>query len=128
MPSFLINLLGGGIFKAFSNITTTIEQMQQNRLNAKNNEDRVRLEGDIALLNTQREIYKAELSNKRTSWVRPSFCFLFFIYLAKIIIYDKILELGATDPLSPQLEYIMFGFLGVYFVGRPLEKIFGGKK
>ncbi len=37
-------------------------------------------------------------------------------YFAKIYLWDKVLGLGATDPLSPELHYVAMAIIAFYFV------------
>ncbi len=45
------------------------------------------------------------------AWALP-----FVIYNGKLILWDKVLELGATDPLSPELYTLQSVIVGFFFL------------
>ena len=92
------------------------------KLSAQNDTQRIEADKRIAELTAQHAVLVAEQSNWITRWIRPAFAGLFFIYLAKVIVWDKVLGLGATDPLGGFLEEIMMVIIGAYFLTRPFEK------
>lgn len=110
----------------------------QSRLSADNTRDaqavdlaKKEIESEIAARAAASETIKAEQGRLVTAMIRPLFAIPLALYWAKIIIWDKMLGWGSTDPLT--------GFVGewagliilAYFVGRPLEKVamvFGRRK
>jgi hypothetical protein len=50
---------------------------------------------------------------------RPLFAFAFVIYAWKVVVFDKVLGLGTTDPLSGDIAQWAMITLG----GRSLEKV-----
>lgn len=112
-------LAGGGI----AAIGKEIRQAQKDRLDAANASERIALDERLAFLDARRAVLLAEQNSRLTSWIRPAFAFPFVAYLWKLVIWDKILGFGATDPLSPQLAEIMMVIIGAYFLTRPFEKI-----
>lgn len=86
--------------------------------------DEQRLEADLRIrqLEAQQNVLIAEQGNWVTRWIRPAIAFPFVAYLWKVVLWDKVLGLGATDPLSAQLGEIMMVMIGAYFLGRPFEK------
>jgi hypothetical protein len=70
---------------------------------------------------TQIEI--AEQGRWYTALPRPLFAFAFIIYAWKVVVWDKVLGLGTTDPLSGDVSQWAAIILTAYFGGRSLEKI-----
>ncbi len=113
-------LIGGGI----SAIGKQLNEAYQAKLEARNDHERIAADKWIAQLEAQQSVLLKEQSHKLTSWIRPAYAALFWVYLAKIIIYDKVLGLGVTDPLGGYLEEIMMTIIMAYFLTRPIEKAF----
>lgn len=114
-------LAGGGV----AAIGKEIRQAQKDRLDASNAESRLKLDERIAFLDARKAVLLVEQNSRLTSWIRPAFAFPFVAYIWKLVIWDKIFGLGATDPLSPELAQIMMVIIGAYFLTRPIEKIWG---
>ena len=105
-------LTGGGI----SAIGAELRAAYEARLKAQN--DRERLEADMAIaqLQARQAVLLAEQGSWATRWIRPAFALPFIIYDAKIIVWDKVLGLGTTDGLSPELWRTYWIVLGGFFV------------
>lgn len=117
--SLFLNFLGGGALKT---VTDGIVQARRDAANAKNDSERIAAEEKMANLNAQRDILLAEQGNWLTRWIRPAIAAPFVIYLWKLVLYDKVLGLGATDDLSPDLWKLFWIVIGAYFLTRPFEK------
>jgi len=116
-------LVGGGI----ASIGEQINRNTAIRANAKNATERVAAEKEIAekeiaRLEARRDILLAEQGNWITRWIRPAFAFPFVIYNFKIVVWDKVLGLGATDPLTPEYWQLQMVVFGAYFLTRGFEK------
>ena len=61
----------------------------------------------------------AEQGRWYTALPRP----LFVIYVWKVVVWDKVLGLGTTDPLSGDVAQWAMIVLTAYFGGRSLEKV-----
>ncbi len=99
-----------------------LNRAYENKLTAKNNHERIEAEKHIAVLQARQSVLIAEQGNWITRWIRPAFAAIFWVYLAKVVVWDKVLGLGTTDPLSGYLEEIMMIIIGAFFLVRPLEK------
>jgi hypothetical protein len=75
-------------------------------------------EGELA---TQTVI--AEQGRWYTALPRPLFAFAFVIYCWKVVVFDKVLGLGSTPPLSGDVAQWATVVLTAYFGGRSLEKV-----
>lgn len=71
----------------------------------------------------QAEIIKSEQGAWYTACIRPLFCFPFIIFTFKVIVFDKVLGLGTTDPLDPKMWNVFMLIIGAYFIGRSGEKV-----
>jgi hypothetical protein len=69
------------------------------------------------------EVLVAEEGRWYTALPRPLFAFAFIIYVWKVAVWDKVLGLGTTDPLSGDVSQWGMIVLTAYFGGRSLEKV-----
>ncbi|HUL88426.1 MAG TPA: hypothetical protein VLU23_09605 [Pseudolabrys sp.] len=69
------------------------------------------------------EILVAEQGRWYTALPRPLFAFAFVIYVWKAVVWDKVLGLGTTAPLSGDVAQWAMIVLAAYFGGRSLEKV-----
>jgi hypothetical protein len=65
----------------------------------------------------------AEQGRWYTALPRPLFALAFIIYAWKVVVWDKVLGLGTTDPLSGDVAQWAMMVLAAYFGGRSLEKV-----
>lgn len=115
----ILDWLGGGAIKA---IGGQINQAYQAKLNAQNDEQRIDADKRIATLEAQRDVLIAEQKNVLTRWIRPAIAFPIVVYIWKLVVWDKVLGLGTTDPLSDELWRLFWIVVGAYFIVRPFEK------
>jgi hypothetical protein len=92
------------------------------RLDATNDAERIAAERDIAQLEARQRVLIAEQGNWLTRWIRPAFALPFVIYNFKILVWDKTLEWGVTDPLSSEFWQLQMIVFGAYFITRPLDR------
>jgi hypothetical protein len=118
MTKLLSWLLGGGL----SAIGAQLNTAYKNKLDAKNDGERIEAEKQIAQLEARQAVLIAEQGNWATRWIRPAFALPFILYNFKIIVYDKMLGWGVTDALSEQFWQLQMIVFGAYFLTRPFEK------
>ena len=111
-------LAGGGV----AAIGKELNRAYQAKLDAKNDHERIEAEKQIAALSARQSVLIAEQGSWMTRWIRPAFALPFIIYNFKIVVWDKVLGLGATDSLSPEFWQLQMIVFGAYFLTRPLEK------
>ena len=111
-------LLGGGI----AAIGQQLRQAQKDRLDARNETERLDADIRIKTLEGQQAVLIAEQGNWVTRWIRPAFALPFVLFNMKVIIWDKMLGWGVTDDLSPQYWQLQMVIFGAYFLTRPFEK------
>lgn len=93
------------------------------RQSAKTDQERLKADVLISQLEARQNVLVAEQGSWLTRWIRPALAFPIVIYFWKIVIWDKVLGWGVTDPIGPTGEYLMAAVVGAYFVTRPFEKI-----
>lgn len=120
---WLLSFLTGGIGREIRETITALKDAHVAKLAAQNDEERIKADIDIAALQAMKDVLVAEQAHLTTRWVRPAFASLFFTYLFKVLIVDKVFGLSTTDPLSDDLTQLMMIVILSYFVGRPLEKV-----
>ena len=81
----------------------------------------LRLEERQRQLNAQLVI--AEQGRWYTALPRPLFAYAVVIYFWKVIVWDKVLGLGATDPLTGSVGDWAGMIMIAYFGGRSVEKV-----
>jgi len=100
------------------------------KLTAENTSEKIA--ADLAareLLVEQRErelaaqVVIAEQGRWYTALPRPLFALAFIIYVWKVVVFDKVLGWGTTDPLSGDVAQWAMIVLTAYFGGRSLEKV-----
>jgi len=69
------------------------------------------------------QVVIAEQGRWYTALPRPLFAFAFIIYVWKVVVFDKVLGWGSTDPLSGDVSQWAMIVLTAYFGGRSLEKV-----
>jgi hypothetical protein len=82
--------------------------------NAQTEDERIASQERVNALNARRDILLA--TARSDWWIRAGFALPFVIYNAKLVVWDKVLALGSTDPLSPDLKEIQMVCIGFYFL------------
>lgn len=81
----------------------------------------------LALLQARQAILLAEQGHWSTRLIRPAFAFPFVIYINKLVLWDKVLGWGRTDPLGADLTQIMLLIIAAYFVDTAVQRFTGRK-
>jgi hypothetical protein len=79
------------------------------------------LQGRERELNVQQNI--ADNGRWWTAAPRAIVCWSFAIFVLKVVVWDKVLSLGSTDPLSGDVQQWAGAVMVMWFGGRTLEKI-----
>lgn len=79
------------------------------------------LQGREAEVNSR--IIIAEQGRWYTAAIRPLMALPFIVFTWKIVVWDKVLGWGTTDPLDPNMWSVFLAIVTCYFGGRTLEKI-----
>lgn len=123
MWSWLASLIGGPVITGLINAYKA-------RLEASNTRDRIaadlavkEIEAEIAARKEASAIIMAEQGRWYTAVIRPLLALPIIIYLWKVIVYDKVLGLGTTDPLTGMVADWAGVILTAYVGGRSIEKV-----
>lgn len=81
------------------------------------------IEAEIEARREAGVIIRAEQGRWCTAIIRPLLAAPVIIYFWKLMVWDKVLGLGSTDALSPQLAEWSGIIITAYVGGRSLEKI-----
>lgn len=105
-----------GLVNPLKAIAREIAQIQVARKNAET--DQARIEADIRM--TQLQARQRALTEGRGAWVskavQAAYAAPFVIYNGKVIIWDKVLGWGVTDPLGPFEQQVGTIIVGFYFL------------
>lgn len=112
-----------GLFGPIAAIGKEIAAAQTAKAVAATDKERIAADERINRLNAMRDVLIAEQGSWFTRWVRPMFALPFVIYNAKLVLWDKVLALGVTDPLSTELAWIQSTVIGFYFLGVTVETV-----
>src|SRR6185369_16790227 len=100
MWSWLASLIGGPVITGLINVYKA-------RLDASNTQDRIaadlaakEIEAEIAARKEASAVIIAVQGRWYTAIIRPLLAFPVIIYLWKVIVWDKVFGLGATDPIT----------------------------
>ncbi len=79
------------------------------------------LQGREAEINSK--VVIAEQGRWYTAIIRPLMALPFVVFAWKVVVWDKVLGWGTTDPLDPNMWSVFLAIVTCYFGGRTLEKI-----
>ena len=81
------------------------------------------MEADKVRLMAQRDVTLAAM-NSRVWWMGWAlFVFPLGIYYAKVIVWDKVLGWGVTDPIDPNMWGVFLAVVGSYFGLSAIDRI-----
>jgi hypothetical protein len=123
MWSWLGTLIGGPVITGLINAYKA-------RLDASNTKDRIaadlagkEIEAEIAARKAASAIIIAEQGRWYTAIIRPLLALPIVIYFWKVIVWDKVLGLGVTDPITGMIADWTGTILTAYVGGRSIEKV-----
>jgi len=123
MWSWLASFFGGPI-------VTGLLNAYKAKLDAANTRDaqavdlaKKEIEAEIEARKQASAVIIAEQGRWYTACIRPLFAAPFIIFAWKIVVWDKVLKLGSTDPLDPNMWSVFLTVVGAYFGGRTIEKV-----
>ncbi len=123
MWSWLAALIGGPV------VTGLIDAYRA-RLDAANTRDRLaadlaakEIEAEIDARRQANALIIAEQGRWYTAIIRPLLALPVIIYLWKVIVWDKVLGLGTTDPLTGTVAEWAGLIVTTYVGGRTVEKV-----
>lgn len=107
---------GGG-----KGLAAEIRQAHKDRLDAKNDAARLAAEERMNLVASRVEAQTRGAGSFSAKIMRAGFALPFLLYNGKLVIWDKMLGLGATDPLSPYLENVAWTIIAFYFLDNTIR-------
>jgi hypothetical protein len=120
---WLGNLLGGPFAKA-------AVDAYRAKLTAENTSEKIAADlaaRELSVEQRERElatqVVLAEQGRWYTALPRPLFAFAFVIYAWKVVVFDRVLGWGSTDPLTGDVAQWAVIVLTAYFGGRSQEKV-----
>lgn len=81
------------------------------------------IEAEIAARANANAIILAEQGTMFTRLPRAIVQYSFAIFIAKVVVWDKVLALGSTDPLSADIASWAGMVMAMWFGGRTIEKV-----
>ena len=119
LASFLAGPIANGAIAAY-----------KAKLDAAGSQDRIaadlaakEIEAEIAARKEASAIIIAEQGRWYTAIIRPLLAFPLIIYLWKVIVWDKVLGLGTTDPITGMVADWIGTIITAYVGGRSIEKV-----
>ena len=123
MWSWIASLLGGPVVNGLIGAYKA-------KLAATNTQDRIaadlaakEIEADIEARKQASAIVIAEQGRWYTAIIRPMLAFPIIIYFWKVIVWDKVLGLGTTDPITGMIADWSGMIVTAYVGGRSIEKV-----
>ncbi len=120
---WLANKLGGQVVGG-------LVEAYKAKLDAANTKDRIaadlaakEIDAEIEARRQASAIIIAEQGRWYTAIVRPLLAFPIIIYFWKVIVWDKVLGLGSTDPITGMVADWSGMILTAYVGGRSIEKV-----
>lgn len=105
-----------GLVDPISRIVGKIADAKVAHANAETDKERIAAQERVKTLEARRDVLVAESRSPINSMIRAAFALPFVIYNAKLVLWDKVLGLGATDGLSPELFQVEIACIGFYFL------------
>lgn len=102
----LSKIIGGGL-------ASELREAYVANLNAANNADKIA--SSIQIAQIEQRLRSQEIGGRWITAVQIAFALPFVIYNCKLVVWDKVLGLGVTDPLSPELAEIQVWVIGFFF-------------
>jgi hypothetical protein len=105
-----------GLIDPVSRIAEKIASAYEAKQKAVTDQEKIRAEENIKTLEARRDVLIAESGQKINAFIRAGFALPFVIYNAKLVVWDKVLGLGATDGLSTELFQVEIACISFYFL------------
>jgi len=105
-----------GLIDPVSRIVGKIADARAEAAKAATDQERIHAEERAKVLEARRDVLVAEAGGRLNSTMRACFAAPFALYNAKLVIWDKMMALGSTDGLSPELYHVEMACIGFYFL------------
>ncbi len=105
-----------GLIDPISKITDAIAKAKISGDKAATDQEKIHADERVKTLEARKAVLIAESGSRINSIVRACFALPFVIFNAKCVLWDKVLGLGSTDPLSTELFQVEIACIGFYFL------------
>lgn len=122
MLAFLAKLFAGNII---GQLIGPLERAWDAKVKADTDAKRLEAEQQIAFFKGQIELATAAASNDKWWSVRSLMGYCAFAYVAKIVVWDTVLQLGVTPDPGVQVTGIVMTVIGFYFGSKAATDIAG---
>jgi hypothetical protein len=123
MWTWIVQILGGSLVK-------NLVEAYRAQLDAANTRDRIaadialkKIEAGIEAEKQAAAVITAEQGRWYTAMIRPLLALPVILYLWKVIVWDKVLGLGSTDPITGTVAEWTGLIVTTYVGGRSIEKV-----
>lgn len=120
----MLAILGflGGLVDPISKIAGKIADAKIAATVASTDKERIAAEERAKALEARQTVMVAETNTPFNSFIRACYALPPAIYLGKLFVWDKVLKLGITDPLSPMMEAVLWTAVGFYFLDHTVAR------
>lgn len=105
-----------GLVDPISRIVGKVADAKVALANAQTDKDKISAQERVDTLQARKAVLIAESGARLNGFIRAAFAIPFVVYNAKLVLWDKVLALGSTDGLSPELFQIEVACIGFYFL------------
>ena len=119
LGGFVLSLLFGK--KGGGGLAAELRKAHEASLKADTDEAKLEAEQKMQLVAMRVEAQTRGAGSRTAKFVRASFALPFAVYVNKIVLYDKVLKLGTTDPLGAFLEGAFLIVLTFYFLDASIK-------
>jgi len=117
---FILRFIGGG---GLSGLASELRKANADRLAAANDSERMAAEERIAQVANQMEAQTRGDGSWMAKAMRALFGLVVLVYFAKLLIFDKVLGLGATDALGGFADWTARTVVVFYFLDASIGKL-----
>jgi hypothetical protein len=121
--AMLLNFLGGSVIKgvldAYKLRLQNASQQDSKALELVEAE----IQAEIAARAEATKLLIVEQGRWYTAMIRPLFALPFIIFALKVVVWDKVLAWGVTDPLDPHMWGIFNTIVISYFGSTAVERV-----
>lgn len=123
MLNLLLSFLGGpvisGLISAYKLRIAQTNTQDQLALTMLEKE----VDAEIAARAEATKLLIAEQGHWYTAMIRPLFALPFIIFVSKVVVWDKVLHLGTTDNLDPNMWGVCQAVVVSYFGATAIERV-----
>lgn len=105
-----------GLIDPVTRIVGKIADTRLEMARAQTDQERIHADERVKALEARRDVLVAESGTRLNGFIRAGFALPFVGYNIKLVVWDKMLEWGSTDPLSTELFQVELACIGFYFL------------